>query len=100
MRRNKQSLIAVLEAFVHDPLLSWKVLQAGQGPSTAAGDTVSTRLDSVLEHVGSVPSLTAGRHLETPKKLVNVNEKAYAVIHRVQVKLCGRDFSSVGGGWK
>lgn len=33
MRENKQSLMAVLEAFVHDPLLNWRLLSASPAES-------------------------------------------------------------------
>ena len=29
IRANKESLIAVLEAFIYDPLLSWKLVEVG-----------------------------------------------------------------------
>ena len=29
LRQNKDSLMAVLEAFVHDPLLNWRLLDKG-----------------------------------------------------------------------
>jgi serine/threonine-protein kinase mTOR len=33
LRVNKESLMAVLEAFVHDPLINWRLLAAGNHPS-------------------------------------------------------------------
>ena len=39
LRSNKQSLMAVLEAFVYDPLLQWKIVGTGAeagGPGGAA----------------------------------------------------------------
>lgn len=30
LRDNKESIIAVLEAFVHDPLINWRLVQGGR----------------------------------------------------------------------
>ena len=40
MRANKESIIAVLEAFVHDPLINWRLVQGGRQVEgkTAAGE--------------------------------------------------------------
>lgn len=44
LRNNKDSLMAVLEAFVYDPLLNWRLMEAGAGArrttATTAGATV------------------------------------------------------------
>jgi hypothetical protein len=50
LRTNKDSLLATLEAFVHDPLVSWRLLYAGKGkkqkadavPSATAAPPVTT----------------------------------------------------------
>ena len=31
LRDNKESLLAVLEAFVYDPLISWRLMQTNEG---------------------------------------------------------------------
>lgn len=31
LRDNKESLMAVLEAFVYDPLISWRLMQTDEG---------------------------------------------------------------------
>lgn len=39
LRENKESIIAVLEAFVHDPLINWRLVQGGrQVEGRAAGE--------------------------------------------------------------
>lgn len=40
LRENKESIIAVLEAFVHDPLINWRLVQGGRQVEgkTAGGD--------------------------------------------------------------
>lgn len=35
LRKNKESLMAVLEAFVHDPLINWRIMA---NPSPRQGD--------------------------------------------------------------
>lgn len=30
LRENKESILAVLEAFVHDPLINWRLVQGGR----------------------------------------------------------------------
>jgi FKBP12-rapamycin complex-associated protein len=47
LRESRESLMAVLEAFVHDPLLNWRLLQAASRPS----DEATT---------GATPAPTAG----------------------------------------
>lgn len=43
LRNNKDSLMAVLEAFVYDPLLNWRLMEAGVGARrTAAATTGAT----------------------------------------------------------
>ena len=46
LRKNRDSLMAVLEAFVHDPLLNWRLLEnntAEQGAVVAPSSTSATR---------------------------------------------------------
>ncbi|KAG8229231.1 hypothetical protein J437_LFUL001476 [Ladona fulva] len=37
LRRNKDSLMAVLEAFVYDPLLNWRLMDTGAGGTNVGG---------------------------------------------------------------
>lgn len=39
LRNNKDSLMAVLEAFVYDPLLNWRLMDAGVGARRTAAVT-------------------------------------------------------------
>ncbi|CAG8464548.1 8437_t:CDS:10, partial [Paraglomus occultum] len=64
LRKNKDSLMAVLEAFVHDPLINWRIIAA---PSPRQeGENLNTAATS--------------------------NRKARDIIHRISNKLTGRDF--------
>ncbi|KAI9026899.1 armadillo-type protein [Hyaloraphidium curvatum] len=62
LRDNKDSVMAVLEAFVYDPLINWR-LMANLSP----------------------------KH-DDPSKVDGLNTRALAVINRVSNKLTGRDF--------
>ena len=46
LRENKESLMAVLEAFVYDPLINWRLLQATEGKE--GGEKESSLLASRL----------------------------------------------------
>ena len=37
LRRNKDSVMAMLEAFIHDPLIKWRLLQAHPAAALACG---------------------------------------------------------------
>jgi len=47
LREDNDSLMAVLEAFVYDPLISWR-LTAGQEPGGNGEQQVATRLSTML----------------------------------------------------
>ena len=67
LRKNKDSLMAMLEAFVYDPLLSWRLLK---GPRTDDEDADDSRATEAA------------------------NSKAVTIINRVKDKLTGKDFGS------
>jgi len=98
LRHNKDSLMAVLEAFVYDPLINWRLLT----PDLPDGNRVkqgkmdtdlydSDSLERVMKHrqVRSVDEQEA-TEIGMPEVL---NERAIEVITRVSKKLTGRDFS-------
>jgi len=85
MRENKQSLMAVLEAFVHDPLLNWRLL-------TTSPEIV----ENVTMEEGSLsrPRRFHDALKESGPVLDDVNQRAVEVIKRVSSKLTGEDFVS------
>lgn len=106
LRENRDSVMAVLEAFVYDPLINWRLLQQPQQdqPPTAAEATDNAAAPGVPAPVTTLPS-----SVENPssaavaaKEAVSregragdeqeLNERAVAVISRVHKKLTGRDF--------
>uniref|UniRef100_H2Y9H1 non-specific serine/threonine protein kinase n=1 Tax=Ciona savignyi TaxID=51511 RepID=H2Y9H1_CIOSA len=74
LRQHKESVMAVLEAFVYDPLLNWRLVDSKSMYTlhtiVCTGETVVAR----------------------PEVL---NKKALAIVNRVRDKLTGCDFSSV-----
>ncbi|XP_023161122.1 serine/threonine-protein kinase Tor [Drosophila hydei] len=103
LRRNKDSLMAVLEAFVYDPLLNWRLLDVdkkGNDTTTAAGASGGSPSNSIEQE-----SLLQGNPVAKSKTYeaqqlhggyTNVadvtNSKASMVIQRVNRKLTGTDF--------
>ncbi|EJD47416.1 atypical/PIKK/FRAP protein kinase [Auricularia subglabra TFB-10046 SS5] len=99
LRKNRDSLLAVLEAFVYDPLISWRLVQTdgdaleGRDNSDIAegqdgyadGPTRRQRADE-----NDIFNETIGR--PGAKQEVR-NESALSVYNRVQNKLTGRDFN-------
>ncbi|SCZ93158.1 BZ3500_MvSof-1268-A1-R1_Chr6-2g08497 [Microbotryum saponariae] len=87
LRENKESIIAVLEAFVHDPLINWRLVQGGrQIEGKAAADN------------GGVGGARRPRGDETniydEDAVDQINTRAVQVVERVQQKLTGRDFKA------
>lgn len=101
LRRNKDSLMAVLEAFVYDPLLNWRLMEANirnnRSTTTEIGSisTSSTQDQDLLESL----SINASKKgISSPDAIVDgsqpesVNKKAVLIITRVRDKLTGNDF--------
>ncbi|KAJ8079507.1 phosphatidylinositol kinase- protein kinase tor1 [Marasmius tenuissimus] len=105
LRDNKESLLAVLEAFVYDPLISWRLMQTNEGKRIEDGDT-TTELARAAAHpqgpirrkmradendifgeaggASAVGEALGGREVR--------DHRAVSVYERVQKKLTGRDF--------
>ncbi|KAH7139276.1 armadillo-type protein [Dendryphion nanum] len=94
LRTNKESVMAVLEAFIHDPLLTWR-LGNREEPSWSNDRRPSIISTDAEQHMSS---LVRGRHRssiapanEAEAKEVQ-NARALQVLSRVKEKLTGRDF--------
>jgi serine/threonine-protein kinase mTOR len=111
LRENRDSVMAVLEAFVYDPLINWRLLQPPQQDQPAvdavAGDNtnVPPGAAAVAAVVASVEKsntssgasgAAAGKDVAPREGRAGdeqeLNERAVAVINRVHKKLTGRDF--------
>lgn len=87
LRENKDSVMAVLEAFVYDPLLNWRLLD----------DNAKLKGKSQeIKHVVAAPGLVSHPGVEVPESQEyhpeELNKKALAIIERVRQKLTGNDF--------
>jgi len=109
LRRNKDSLMAVLEAFVYDPLLNWRLIDnkpkskkskqhgevglsvtsKGQMSGTGSSDSNMESLVEYRNEIVSKKNDSMGESVE-PEAL---NKKALDIVQRVRDKLTGRDFS-------
>ncbi|XP_041377661.1 serine/threonine-protein kinase mTOR-like isoform X2 [Gigantopelta aegis] len=104
LREHKDSLMAVLEAFVYDPLLNWRLMEA-----TTKTKTKTTRSDSYsgIQETGDLlenvdlntssgkklgPEVGDGSGENLPTEVLN--KKAIAILNRVRDKLTGKDFGT------
>jgi len=101
LRENKDSLMAVLEAFVHDPLINWKLLTHGNAPSPLQGELGDRGFEFSTSRNGridvefnrsTVQEGVRGNAEEDINQPEILNAKALAIINRVSNKLTGRDF--------
>jgi FKBP12-rapamycin complex-associated protein len=115
LRKNKDSLMAVLEAFVYDPLLNWRLLDtadrnkrsknidvAGAGNVDSLGESVEDAME-LLSFAGNQKQAIISKQLELladdnaqnylhPAEVTN--KKARMIIDRVKQKLTGNDFNT------
>lgn len=113
LRKNRDSLMAVLEAFVHDPLLNWRLLESNANEQNAAVSVNSNR----SPQTGQQPQPHYQPHLSTVNEEDNEHEstlgataqqqqqnaqqvitqpgrtiRAVEIMNRVREKLTGSDF--------
>lgn len=61
LRENKESLMAVLEAFVHDPLINWRLLHNASPNRTAAGSTATANNNTAAPSANPADAGAAAR---------------------------------------
>ncbi|CAF1426499.1 unnamed protein product, partial [Rotaria sordida] len=104
LRKNRDSLMAVLEAFVHDPLLSWRLLKNNNNneqQSTTISKTSSHLPEqqhyqshlSIIneednEHESTVGEKIQQQHNQESGQVI----RAVEIMNRVREKLTGNDF--------
>ncbi|ORZ10331.1 phosphatidylinositol kinase Tor2 [Lobosporangium transversale] len=101
LRENKESLMAVLEAFVYDPLINWRILTTSprQPMENGQGGNQNAANESVMDE----QARNMRRALPSERELVRdnmkmenqpeqLNQRAVSIINRVTNKLTGRDF--------
>lgn len=113
LRKNKDSLMAVLEAFVYDPLLNWRLLDTTERSRRSRNIDVGGAVDSLGESAEETMDLLsfAGNQRQAPvQRKIEVetddnaqnylhpaevtNKKARQIIDRVKQKLTGSDFNT------
>ncbi|SHO77966.1 Similar to S.cerevisiae protein TOR1 (PIK-related protein kinase and rapamycin target) [Malassezia sympodialis ATCC 42132] len=77
LRDNRESVLALLEAFVHDPLISWRLVTDADAEQ---------RAPDAHEHEHEASLEVRGVEGEAR------NQRALEVVRRIQNKLTGRDF--------
>ncbi|CAH2267767.1 jg15184 [Pararge aegeria aegeria] len=92
LHKHRDSVMAVLEAFVYDPLLNWRLIDNEKHSITES--TFSSDIDSSY----SLPSRSRNHlryeSLEMPPES-NLNKRALAILNRIRDKLTGRDFPQI-----
>jgi FKBP12-rapamycin complex-associated protein len=106
MRTNRDVILAVLEEFVCDPILSWKVVQEQKGeitPQQAVEEDAFSFVEKprisaefVRKNKSKISMLEldseAQVNIGKPEKELRVNEKALEALNRIRRKLIGKDF--------
>lgn len=105
IRDNKESLMAVLEAFIHDPLLNWRLGNRGSPPEPSfpseRRSSIIGNIESEQQRLSSGNSYRARRISAVDQGVVDPqgnenrevqNARAIQVLARVKEKLTGRDF--------
>lgn len=111
LRRNKDSLMAVLEAFVYDPLLNWRLLDTAaekshrsKNPGGIGDGSLDDSLDDTTGFLSAANDAKI-KVLETNYNLAEAdgavhnptevtNKKARLIVDRVKQKLTGNDFNT------
>ncbi|CAF1334783.1 unnamed protein product, partial [Adineta ricciae] len=113
LRKNRDSLMAVLEAFVHDPLLNWRLLEnntneqtvgvsgtSNKSPQTAQPPQVhyqphlSTVNEEDNEHESTIAGTTQQQNPQQQNQVAQPGRtmRAVEIMNRVREKLTGNDF--------
>ncbi|XP_058826350.1 serine/threonine-protein kinase Tor [Topomyia yanbarensis] len=116
LRRNKDSLMAVLEAFVYDPLLNWRLLDADKNRRSKNATDVDSTTESMEETLDLLTINARNLRMNEPNPNAGgigggdavdqgsncvanpaeaTNNKARAIVDRVKQKLTGKDFNNV-----
>ncbi|KAL3747797.1 hypothetical protein ACJRO7_016586 [Eucalyptus globulus] len=100
LRTNKDSVMAMMEAFVHDPLINWRLFPKLSMLASAHVPSIMNSEESSQSRELAQPQRGARERelLQAIDQLSNANEvlnkQAVAVMARMKDKLTGRDFSN------
>lgn len=99
LRGNKDSVLAVLEAFVYDPLLNWWIVDTKGGKQSKTvpetQEPSSEQLD-IERRAVKKPIMGPGVSFDDAHPEETVNKKALQIVRRVRDKLTGGDFPAAG----
>uniref|UniRef100_A0A0D9WFJ7 Serine/threonine-protein kinase TOR n=1 Tax=Leersia perrieri TaxID=77586 RepID=A0A0D9WFJ7_9ORYZ len=104
LRTNKDSVMAMMEASVHDPLINWRLFNFNEVPQVANSRNAQSHAVVNSEEAANLELMQPPRRarekelLQVVNQLDDANEvlnkRAVAVMARMSHKLTGRDFSS------
>lgn len=94
LHRHRDSVMAVLEAFVYDPLLNWRLMDVGRRSKADASVCSSADASASPLPSRSRPHVAVNDVIDGPAES-NLNKRALAIINRVRDKLTGRDFPNI-----
>jgi len=93
LRENKESLMATLEAFVYDPLISWRLLTPNEPENK---NNARVEKDMAIDEAEGMNIGVRDRNKpkEQESQITEVlNQKAVEITSRISNKLTGKDFS-------
>ena len=91
IRENKESLMAILEAFAYDPLINWGFDLSQETIELHTGIQLPTINTSDMLRNGEITAKEAAR-LDLKQKLSLRNARSSLVLNRINDKLLGNDF--------
>lgn len=110
LRENKDSLLAILEAFVTDPLLNWRLLTTEIITTKAEGHLTGGKQSNKQINLAEMNQgdhdleTTAGKlEIQLKQNLAenlltkeadDLNKKAFEAVNRIKAKLLGNDFKN------
>ncbi|KAL3814338.1 hypothetical protein ACJIZ3_015606 [Penstemon smallii] len=105
LRTNKDSVMAMMEAFVHDPLINWRLFNFNEVPQVSIITSTNTQSVEDVEDSATNKDILEPQRADREKELLQavhqlgdanevLNERAVVVMARMSNKLTGRDFST------
>ncbi|CAG8528851.1 8861_t:CDS:10, partial [Acaulospora morrowiae] len=86
LRKNKESLMAVLEAFVHDPLINWRIMAnpspRQDGENINAGGTSNRRARDIINRISNKltgKDFNPNQELDVPSQVERLIQQARSV---------------------
>ncbi|KOB76049.1 Target of rapamycin isoform 1, partial [Operophtera brumata] len=92
LHKHRDSVMAVLEAFVYDPLLNWRLVDNEHRSITES--TFSSDINSSYTMPSRSRNHLHYESVEIPPE-ANLNKRALSILNRIRDKLTGRDFPHV-----